>query len=127
MCTYIGRAKQSIARVRLEAGDGIILINNIALNTYMQNNAYSIECVQKPLDLVGVLNKYNTTINVWGGGFMGQAKASSLGIARALEALHPSYRSILKTKHYLTQDSRQKERKKYGLKKARKAAQFSKR
>ena len=121
-----GRRKTSVARVRLIAGNGKILINNRALEEYFPYELLINE-VKKPLELVKVIGKYDVLVNVYGGGFTGQAGAIRHGISRALLEVDGSYRSELKSAGYLTRDSRMKERKKYGLKKARKSPQFSKR
>nr|WQA10857.1 ribosomal protein S9 [Streptosarcina sp. YL-2023a] len=93
----------------------------------MQENASYLLTIQAPLDLLGLNKNYNTIVNVEGGGLVGQAEAIRLGVARALCDIEKSYRPSLKGKGFLTRDARSKERKKYGLKKARKAPQFSKR
>lgn len=121
-----GRRKTSVARVRLIAGNGKILINNRALEEYFPYELLINE-VKKPLELVKVIGKYDVLVNVYGGGFTGQAGAIRHGISRALLEVDGNYRSELKSAGYLTRDSRMKERKKYGLKKARKSPQFSKR
>ncbi len=127
MPSKIGRRKNAIANATLREGDGTILINGLDIQDYMQYNPFCIDLVKKPFSILGLEGKYQTSIKVSGGGLVGQAEASLLAIARALEALNPSYRLLLKNKGYLTQNSREKERRKYGLKKARKAPQFSKR
>ena len=122
-----GRRKSSVARVELTSGTGQFIINNIPGVSYMQQNQYLIVQMQAPLDFLKLKNEFNINVNVNGGGLVGQADAIKLGIARALCEFKASYRSSLKLKGYLTRDARVKERKKYGLKKARKAPQFSKR
>ena len=122
-----GRRKKAIARVRLlPAGDGTITINNKTLDAYFGLDTLKF-IVKQPLELVEASAKYDVIVNVCGGGFTGQAGAIRHGIARALLEAEPETRTALKKAGYLTRDSRMKERKKYGLKKARRAPQFSKR
>ena len=121
-----GRRKQAIARVRLTAGNGEIIVNGKKLDEYF--NAETLKfIVNQPFSVTNTVGKYNATIKVVGGGFTGQAGAVRHGIARALLEANSEYRPILKQNGFLTRDPRMKERKKYGLKKARKAPQFSKR
>lgn len=122
-----GRRKSAIAQVSLIKGTGQFIINGKPGIEYMQENPSSILSIQAPLELLGLQNNYDTVVKVYGGGLIGQAEAIKLGIARALCTIEKNYRASLKTKRFLTRDSRCKERKKYGLKKARKAPQFSKR
>ena len=122
-----GRRKKAIARVRLlPAGDGTIVINNKSLDQYFGLDTLKF-IVKQPLELVEATAKYDVIVNVCGGGFTGQAGAIRHGIARALLEAEPETRGALKKAGFLTRDSRMKERKKYGLKKARRAPQFSKR
>ncbi len=122
-----GRRKKAIARVRLlPAGDGTITINNKSLDEYFCLDTLKF-IVRQPLTLVDALTKYDVCVNVCGGGYTGQAGAVRHGIARALLVAEPETRLALKKAGFLTRDSRMKERKKYGLKKARRAPQFSKR
>ena len=122
-----GRRKKAIARVRLiPAGDGVITINKKSLDEYFGLDTLKF-IVRQPLVLVDALAKYDVCVNVVGGGFTGQAGAIRHGIARALLQAEPETRTALKKEGFLTRDSRMKERKKYGLKKARRAPQFSKR
>ena len=122
-----GRRKKAIARVRLiPAGDGVITINNKSLDEYFGLDTLKF-IVRQPLVLVDASAKYDVVVNVCGGGFTGQAGAIRHGIARALLQAEPETRTALKKAGFLTRDSRMKERKKYGLKKARRAPQFSKR
>ncbi|WP_027410610.1 30S ribosomal protein S9 [Anoxybacteroides tepidamans] len=121
-----GRRKSSVARVRLVPGDGRIVINNRDIQEYIPSQAL-IEVVKQPLVLTETLGNYDVLINVHGGGFSGQAGAIRHGIARALLEVDPEYRQTLKRAGLLTRDARMKERKKYGLKGARRAPQFSKR
>lgn len=122
-----GRRKKAIARVRLlPAGDGTIIINKKSLDQYFGLDTLKF-IVKQPLELVEATAKYDVYVNVCGGGFTGQAGAIRHGIARALLEAEPETRGALKKAGFLTRDSRMKERKKYGLKKARRAPQFSKR
>jgi len=121
-----GRRKSSVARVRLVPGDGRIVINGREIKEYIPSEAL-IEVVKQPLVLTETLNSYDVLVNVNGGGFSGQAGAIRHGIARALLEADPEYRQPLKRAGLLTRDARMKERKKYGLKGARRAPQFSKR
>ncbi len=122
-----GRRKSSVARVRLIPGTGNITVNKKPLDSYFGMELLKQE-VRRPLVLVGCEGRFDVIATVRGGGFTGQAGALRHGIARALcEADRESYRAPLKAAGFLTRDPRMKERKKYGLKKARKASQFSKR
>ena len=122
-----GRRKKAIARVRLiPAGTGIITINEKALEDYFPQGTTQY-IVKQPLELLEVSAKYDVIVNVYGGGYTGQAGAIRLGIARALLLAEEGCRPALKKEGFLKRDPRAKERKKYGLKKARRAPQFSKR
>lgn len=122
-----GRRKKAIARVRLvPAGSGTIVINDRALEDYFPMGTLQY-IVKQPLKEVEAEGKYDVLVNVVGGGYTGQAGAIKLGIARALLEAEPDTRAALKKAGFLTRDPRAKERKKYGLKKARRAPQFSKR
>ena len=121
----VGRRKSAVARVRLVAGDGKIVINNRDIETYFGYETLKMT-VRQPLTLTKVTG-YDVLVNVNGGGFTGQAGAIRHGIARALCKANPELRSDLKKAGFLTRDPRMKERKKYGLKAARRAPQFSKR
>ncbi len=121
-----GRRKKSIARVRLVEGKGTITINGKALDEYFGTDVLKV-IVKQPLVTTNTLDKYDVICNVTGGGLSGQAGAVRHGIARALNEANLEYRPSLKSAGFLTRDPRMKERKKYGLKKARKAPQFSKR
>lgn len=121
-----GRRKKSIARVRLIPGEGKIAINGRDIEEYFGLETLKV-IVRQPLTLTETLDKYDANITVNGGGFTGQAGAIRHGISRALLTVDSELRSQLKKAGFLTRDSRMKERKKYGLKKARKASQFSKR
>lgn len=127
MQTGTGRRKTSIATVQLVRGTGEFTINGISGIEYMQQKEDLIFTMQEPLNFLKLANELNVSISVKGGGLVGQVNAIKLGIARALCELDMAYRSPLKLKGFLTRDPRCKERKKYGLKKARKAPQFSKR
>ncbi|NNV07047.1 30S ribosomal protein S9 [Geobacillus sp. C56-T2] len=121
-----GRRKSSVARVRLVPGDGRIIVNKKDIREYIPSEAL-IEMVKQPLVLTETLGSYDVLVNVQGGGFAGQAGAIRHGIARALLEVDPEFRAVLKRAGLLTRDARVKERKKYGLKGARRAPQFSKR
>ena len=121
-----GRRKSSIARVRLVEGKGTITINGKNIDEYLGTDTLKV-IVKQPLTATNTVDKYDVICKVQGGGFTGQAGAIRLGIARALLEANSEYRPTLKSAGFLTRDSRMKERKKYGLKKARKAPQFSKR
>ena len=121
-----GRRKSSIARVRLVEGKGTITINGKDIDEYLGTETLKV-IVRQPLTATNTLDKYDVICKVQGGGFTGQAGAIRLGIARALLEANNEYRPTLKSAGFLTRDPRMKERKKYGLKKARRAPQFSKR
>lgn len=121
-----GRRKCSVARVRLEPGQGNIVINGRELSDYLGSKVLEI-IVRQPLVVTGTEGKYDVYVSVEGGGTTGQAGAIRHGIARALLEVDGEYRAALKKAGFLTRDPRMKERRKYGLKKARKAPQFSKR
>ncbi|MDD4067046.1 MAG: 30S ribosomal protein S9 [Clostridia bacterium] len=121
-----GRRKNAIARVRLLTGSGNIVINNKTLDEYFGVDTLKY-IVKQPLVLTNTLDKVDVIVNVHGGGFTGQAGAIRHGISRALLEINNDHRASLKSAGFLTRDPRMKERKKYGLKKARKAPQFSKR
>lgn len=121
-----GRRKSSVARVRLVPGDGRIVINGRDIAEYIPFEALR-EVVKQPLNATETLGNYDVLVNVNGGGYTGQAGAIRHGIARALLQADPEFRPALKSAGLLTRDPRMKERKKYGLKGARRAPQFSKR
>ena len=122
-----GRRKSSVARVRIVEGTGKITINGKDINEYLKIETLKV-IVKQPLTVTNTETKYDVICTVKGGGFTGQAGAIRHGLARALnEANAEEYRPSLKINGFLTRDPRMKERKKYGLKKARKAPQFSKR
>ncbi|MFN3926357.1 MAG: 30S ribosomal protein S9 [Pseudanabaenaceae cyanobacterium] len=122
-----GRRKSAVARVRLVPGTGKVLINGREAEGYLQYNPNHLHGVKAPLEILGLENEYDVIVNAHGGGVTGQAEAIRLGVARALCELAPENRKPLKIEGYLTRDPRCKERRKYGLKKARKAPQYSKR
>jgi small subunit ribosomal protein S9 len=126
--TYLGtgRRKTSVARVYLTPGTGVITVNGKTLNEYLPLETLRM-VVRSPLELTGTLAGFDANINVIGGGYTGQSGAMRHGISRALLEASIDYRAKLKEAGFLTRDSRMKERKKYGLKGARRAPQFSKR
>lgn len=121
-----GRRKSSVARVYLVPGSGKIVVNGKDVNEYMPYATLVMD-LKQPLDITNTLERFDINAIVSGGGFTGQAGAIRLGIARALLEANADYRSPLKVAGMLTRDARAKERKKYGLKAARRAPQFSKR
>ena len=121
-----GRRKNAIARVRLVEGNGKITINGKDIDDFFGMETLKV-IVRQPLTVTNTTSKYDVIAKVVGGGYTGQAGAIRHGIARALNEANSEYRPVLKSNGFLTRDPRMKERKKYGLKKARKAPQFSKR
>ncbi|TLG77507.1 30S ribosomal protein S9 [Culicoidibacter larvae] len=121
-----GRRKSSVARVRLMSGTGTITINGRDINEFLPLETLRV-IVRQPLAATETVDKFDVHVNVNGGGYTGQAGAIRHGIARALLEVSPDYRPVLKAAGFLTRDARMKERKKYGLKGARRAPQFSKR
>ena len=121
-----GRRKESVARVRLTPGEGSFTVNGRSLDEYFPTRVHRMVAVA-PLRLVGRERDYDVVATTRGGGVAGQAGAVKLGVARALIDLDPELRAQLKAEGFLTRDAREKERRKYGLKKARKAPQYSKR
>lgn len=121
-----GRRKSSVARVRLFPGTGNITINGRDIDDYFGLETLKL-VINQPFGVTGTMGKFDIVANVTGGGFSGQAGAIRHGVARALLLADETYRPALKKAGFLTRDSRMKERKKYGLKKARRAPQFSKR
>ncbi|MFA5359472.1 MAG: 30S ribosomal protein S9 [Patescibacteria group bacterium] len=123
----IGRRKTSTARVRLyKNGEGLIIVNGMEANKYFsEEDLFSI--INQPLKLAGLTKDFNISINIAGGGKKGQAEAVRHGIARALLELNPELRASFKVKGWIMRDARKKERKKPGLKKARRAPQWAKR
>nr|YP_010338514.1 ribosomal protein S9 [Rhodaphanes brevistipitata]UNJ18464.1 ribosomal protein S9 [Rhodaphanes brevistipitata] len=123
----VGRRKSSVARVQIQKGNGNIKINGIEVNHYLQYSAKYLQYLKEPLTTVQMEDEIDIIVNVNGGGISGQCGAIRLGVARALCKMNGEYRANLKQEGCLTRDARVKERKKYGLKKARKASQYSKR
>lgn len=143
----VGRRKESVAQVQLREGTGQFIINNKPAEIYLQNNSFSILSIKAPFEVLQTniesseissshslkMDTIDTIVKVEGGGLIGQTEAIKLAVARAICVLTETEnnlsvaRQILKTKGYLTQDARIKERRKYGLKKARKASQYHKR
>ncbi|MBR3614154.1 MAG: 30S ribosomal protein S9 [Clostridia bacterium] len=121
-----GRRKESIARVRLMAGKGEVTVNGKKLDEYFGSEILKV-IVNQPFAVTNTVGKYDVIVKVVGGGYTGQAGAIRHGIARALNEANSEFRPALKAAGFLTRDPRMKERKKYGMKKARKAPQFSKR
>ena len=121
-----GRRKSSVARVRLVPGTGKIVINGRPFADYIPSAAVRLDVLQ-PLNMTNTQTSYDVLVNVCGGGIVGQAGAIRHGISRALLEVNPEFRSVLKKAGMLMRDPRAKERKKYGLKGARRAPQFSKR
>jgi|TARA_B110000967_G_C18849567_1_gene543888 small subunit ribosomal protein S9 len=123
----LGRRKSSVAKVILVPGTGSMVVNHKPGELYLQFNAQYINDSKAPLKTLGLDTAYDIYVNTHGGGLKGQADAIKLGVARALCYMSAENRTSLKTEGFLTRDPRIKERKKYGLRKARKAPQFSKR
>jgi small subunit ribosomal protein S9 len=123
----VGRRKESTARVSITPGTGNLMINRTPGNEYLQYNRIYLNAVYAPLKILGLEDKYDINVLTNGGGLTGQAYSIRLGLARILCQLNPENRSVLKSEGFLTRDARIKERKKYGLRKARKAPQYSKR
>lgn len=121
-----GKRKTAIARVRLKPGSGEIIVNKKALEEYFGRATLQMK-IRQPFEVAGCLNKFDVSVNVMGGGLAGQADAVKHGISRALLEVSDDNRKKLKPEGLLTRDSRIKERKKYGRKKARKRFQYSKR
>lgn len=121
-----GRRKSSVARVYMTAGTGVITVNGKTLDQYLPQEVLRM-VVKSPLVITNTEGQFDVNINVYGGGLTGQAGAMRHGVARALLEVGEDYRPVLKSAGFLTRDSRAKERKKYGLKGARRAPQFSKR
>jgi small subunit ribosomal protein S9 len=121
-----GRRKRAVARVRVREGSGKITVNKRAVEAYFPNDTHRM-ILSEPLRATEQLERYDIDATLHGGGPSGQAGALRLGISRALVALDPEVRPTLKRSGFLTRDAREKESKKYGLKKARKAPQYSKR
>ena len=126
LCQTTGRRKEAVARVRLRPGAGMITINGRGLEDYFPTPTHRM-ILSEPLRLTSMAEAYDVDCSIHGGGVSGQAGALRMGIARALIELDPELRPQLKKAGMLTLDARKKESKKYGLKKARKAPQYSKR
>ena len=123
----LGKRKQAIARVFLVPGEGNLIINKVSGEKYLQYNTTYLNKVWDPLKKLNLENQFDIIVLVKGGGLTGQTEAIQLGVARLICKMDPQNRSILKPFGLLTRDARIKERKKYGLRKARKAPQYSKR
>jgi len=123
----LGKRKQAIARIFVIPGEGNLIINKVSGNKYLQYNDTYLMTVWAPLKALNLDKQFDVIALVKGGGLTGQAQAIQLGIARQLCKMDSQHRSVLKPFGFLTRDSRIKERKKYGLRKARKAPQYSKR
>jgi small subunit ribosomal protein S9 len=127
----VGRRKESIARIYLKPGEGQVTVNGRPAEQYFAADGYIKDRVEqlikRPFSVTGTMNRYDVIANCRGGGFTGQMEAVRLGIARALLAINPDYKPALRKEGLLTRDPRMVERKKYGLHKARRAQQFSKR
>jgi small subunit ribosomal protein S9 len=126
LCQTTGRRKEAVARVRLRPGTGTITINSRELENYFPTATHRM-ILTEPLRLTSMAESYDVDCSIYGGGVSGQAGALRMGIARALVEVDPELRAQLKKAGLLTRDARKKESKKYGLKKARKAPQYSKR
>lgn len=125
--TGIGKRKTSVAKVYLQEGSGIILVNKKSFESFFTNTQNQIDFIKYPLILANLTSTYNIDIKVKGGGIISQLNAVKLAISKAVSSIAPEYRLILNKELLLRRDSRIKERRKYGLKKARKAPQYSKR
>ena len=123
----LGKRKQAIARVFLVPGEGNLIVNRVSGEKYLQYNTTYLNKIWEPLKKLNLENQFNIIVLVKGGGLTGQTEAIQLGVARLICKMDPQNRSILKPFGLLTRDARIKERKKYGLRKARKAPQYSKR
>jgi small subunit ribosomal protein S9 len=123
----LGKRKQAIARVFIVPGEGNLIINRVSGNKYLQYNDTYLMAVWAPLKALNLDKQFDVIASVNGGGLTGQAQAIQLGVARQLCRMDSQHRSVLKPFGFLTRDSRITERKKYGLRKARKAPQYSKR
>ena len=123
----LGRRKQAVARVFLVPGEGNLIINKVSGEKYLQYNTIYLDKIWDPLKKLNMENQFNIIVLANGGGLTGQTDAIQLGVARAICQIDPQHRQILKPFGLLSRDARIKERKKYGLRKARKAPQYSKR
>lgn len=122
-----GRRKTAVARVYLRPGRGNVKINGAAVEDHFSKHPFIEQIVRSPLQETQTQGKYDVVVTVFGGGVKGQAEAIRHGVARALQLANPAFRPALKAAGFLTRDSREKERRKYGHAKARKSFQFSKR
>jgi small subunit ribosomal protein S9 len=125
--TGIGKRKTSVAKVFLKEGSGVITVNNKTFEDFFAGVAEERDLIKTPFILVNLMNKYDVFINVKGGGISGQLDAIRLAISKSICTISNEYRQILNSQLFLRRDARIKERRKYGLKKARKASQYSKR
>jgi Ribosomal protein S9 len=123
----LGRRKSATARVRLQSGKGVITINGKPAEEYLASSKYLLAKLQQPFAILDLVNKYDVSAVVSGGGHEGQTEAIRLGIAKALTVMNEDLKSTLKRADLLSRDSREKERKKFGLRGARKQRQFTKR
>lgn len=123
----VGRRKQAVAVVKIFKGTGRVSVNGKLVDDYFQNNENYSSNIKSPIDIISKLNDLDVDAKVMGGGLRGQADAIRLGVSRALVLMSEDFRTTLKKHGFLTRDPRKKERKKPGLKKARKSPQFSKR
>jgi small subunit ribosomal protein S9 len=123
----LGRRKSATARVRLKKGKGVITVNDKPVEEYFANSQYVLNELNKPFAALEQENKFDISVKVTGGGHIGQVDAIRLGISKALVELNPDYKNTLRRADLLGRDPREKERKKFGLKGARKKRQFTKR
>lgn len=123
----LGRRKSATARVRVQNGKGLVTVNNVPVEEYFSESKYLISKINQPFVLLDLNGKFDVSVVVSGGGHDGQAEAIRLGVAKALVELSEDYKSTLKRANLLTRDARERERKKFGLKGARKQRQFTKR
>ena len=123
----LGRRKSATARIRLQSGKGIITVNDKPADEYFAESKYLLSKLQQPFSVLELENKYDISVRVSGGGHDGQAEAIRLGISKALVSLNEDLKATLKRADMLSRDPREKERKKFGLKSARKQRQFTKR
>lgn len=123
----LGRRKSATARVRLQGGKGSVVINDKPAEEYLANSKYLLHDLMQPFNVLETENKFDITVRVTGGGHASQVDAIRLGIAKALTSLNEDYKGTLKRADLLSRDPREKERKKFGLKGARKQRQFTKR
>ena len=125
--TGLGKRKTAVAKVFLKNGSGLITVNNKTFEEFFNGVIEDAEIIKNPFILVNILNNYDVNIHIKGGGVSSQIAAIKLAIAKAICTINNDYKTILSSNSLLTRDSRIKERRKYGLKKARKASQYSKR